>query len=77
VWAYPTDGGAPRWVGVAAHGGLRPDVATAMGSRFLQSGFTIEVADLPEGTWVLVVYAHSVATGDFVTASTVTVNVVE
>jgi hypothetical protein len=76
VWAYPADGGDPLWVGVAAYGGLRPDVAGLFGSRFLRSGFSIDVAGLPAGAYTLAVYAHSASDRGFVVAGTVAVNVV-
>jgi hypothetical protein len=75
LWAYPVDGGNPRWVGVAALGGRRPDVAALFGSRFEPSGFTIEAAGLPAGLYDIVVYAHSVATDSFAIARAVRVNV--
>lgn len=75
VWAYPTGGGAPVWVGVAAHGGERPDVAAAYGGRFAKSGFSVEVAGLAPGTYDVVVYAHSVASNRFTTARSVRVKV--
>jgi hypothetical protein len=35
VWAYPASGASPLFVGAAAYGGVRPDVATFAGaSRF-------------------------------------------
>jgi hypothetical protein len=75
VWAYPSTGDAPIWVGAAAHGGHRPDVAAAFGGRFLQSGFSVEAAGLPHGTYDVVVYAHSAATNRFTIARVVRVNV--
>ncbi len=47
VWAYPVGGGNPLWVGVAAVGGGRPDVAAHFGARFAASGYTLEAAGLP------------------------------
>jgi hypothetical protein len=75
VWAYPAGGGDPLWVGVAGIGGLRPDVAATFGSRFGTSGFTIEVADLPPGTYDIVVFAHSEKAREFNQAETVRVTV--
>jgi hypothetical protein len=83
VWAYPLGGGGsgfgirsvPIWIGVASHGGLRPDVASAYGDRFAQSGYGIDAAGLPAGTYDIVVYAHSVATNSFTIARTVRVTV--
>jgi hypothetical protein len=51
------------FVGVAAYGGLRPDVADLFGPRFARSGFGIDVAGLPPGDYDIVVYAHSIVDG--------------
>lgn len=75
VWAHPVDGGAPRFLGVAAYGGKRPDVAAAFGARFLESGFGVNVADLPAGTYDVVVYGFSKATGGFSVTGSVRVTV--
>lgn len=75
VWAHPVDGSAPRFAGVAAYGGTRPDVAAHFGARFRQSGFGANVAGLPPGTYDVVVYGLSVAAGDFSVAGSVRVTV--
>jgi hypothetical protein len=75
VWAHPVDGGDPIWLGVAQHGGTRPDVGAAFGARFSRSGFGLAVTGMPPGTYDIVVYAHSEATGTFNQAQAVRVNV--
>jgi hypothetical protein len=75
VWAHPVDGSDPIWIGVAQHGGTRPDVGAAFGARFTRSGFGIAVTGLPPGTYDIVVYAHSEATGTFNQAQAVRVTV--
>jgi hypothetical protein len=75
VWAHPVDGSAPRFVNVAAYGGLRPDVAKAFGDRFLRSGFGVELAGLPPGNYDVVVYGLSQATREFSVAGSVRVTV--
>ncbi|HYT66950.1 MAG TPA: DUF4394 domain-containing protein [Vicinamibacterales bacterium] len=75
VWAHPVDGSAPRFIGVAAYGGARPDVAAVFGARFLQSGFGVRVAGLPAGTYDIVVYGFSLATGQFSVTGAVRVTV--
>jgi len=75
VWAHPVDGSAPKFLGVAAYGGMRPDVAAAFGARFLQSGFGVNVAGLPPGKYDVVVYGFSKATGGFSVAASVRVTV--
>jgi hypothetical protein len=75
VWAHPVDGSAPVWIGVAMPGGVRPDVATLHGARFLRSGFALEAADLGPGTYDIAVYAHSIAGKRFSIAKAVRVTV--
>ena len=66
VWAYPNpgSGAAPMFLGTAALGYSRPDVAAAFGPMGASSGFGM-VGALPAGTYDLVVFAHSAATGTF------------
>jgi hypothetical protein len=73
IWAYPEDGGDPIWLGVAQPGGVRPDVGATFGTRFTRSGFNASVAGLPPGTYAVVVYAHSAASGTFNQAQSVRV----
>jgi hypothetical protein len=66
VWAYPTSGQAPVWLGTAAYGGTRNDVAAAFGSsQFGPSGYNLAVNGLPPGTYDLVAYAHSSVSNAF------------
>ena len=80
VWAYPvvdsgTRHGDPIWIGVAAYGGSRPDVAAVYGERFKKSSYGIYVNGLPPGTYDLAVFAYSTVTGGFAPASTVRVTI--
>jgi hypothetical protein len=76
VWAYPTTGAAPIFLGVAALGGSRPDVGAAFGdARFGASGFML-VGTLPGGTYDLAVFAHSMVTGTFNNAAAARITVV-
>jgi streptogramin lyase len=75
VWAHPIDGSAPIWIGVATPGGVRPDVASFFGARFLRSGFALEVAGLAPGIYDLAVYAHSMVGNWFSVAQAVRVTV--
>ena len=61
VWAYPRNGGDPIFVGQAAYGGKRPDVAAIYGDRFLKSGFGLRVSNLEPGDYTLAVFAWSSA----------------
>jgi glucose/arabinose dehydrogenase len=71
VWAYPADGGAPIFVGAAAYGGARPDVAAVYGERFLKSGYGLTVQGLAPGTYDLAVFPHSATTRNFGPAAVV------
>ncbi len=76
VWAYPvtaTGRGEPVFVGPAAYGGARPDVAAVYGERFLNSGYGISVDGLAPGTYDLALFAWSSATHDFLPAKVVRV----
>jgi hypothetical protein len=80
VWAFPVAGGAPVFVGVAAYGVFRPDVAAAFGGRaqFNFSGFTLNVVapTVPVGAqYDIVAFAHSTLTGTFNNAFVKRVNV--
>jgi hypothetical protein len=76
VWAYPTSGAAPIWVGVANYGNIqRPDVAAyAGGSRFTPSGFTVS-GTLPTGDYNMVAFAHSTVTNTFNNVVQITIQV--
>ena len=67
VWAYPNPGSgqSPVFVGTAAYGASRPDLGSAYGTRFTNSGFTATVRGLAPGLYQFVVFAHSTATGTF------------
>lgn len=64
VWAYPLAGGAPFFLGVAATGGERPDVAAVYGRQFNASAYDL-TAVLRPGAYDLVVYVHRTATNRF------------
>jgi subtilisin family serine protease len=65
VWAYPASGGPPSFLGVAAYGGARPDVAAVFGGRFVWSGFHLVTAGLSAGVYDVVAYGHSTVTNAF------------
>ena len=41
VWAYPSTGGAPVFLGTPTLGGIRPDVAAVYGDQFREAGFAL------------------------------------
>ena len=75
VWAYPLRGGDPIFIGEAAIGGARPDVAAVYGERFGRSGYGIQLNGLEHGNYDIAVFAHSTVTGGFVPASVVRLTV--
>jgi hypothetical protein len=75
VWAYPASGEAPIFIGAAAFGGSRPDVAAIYGDRFGTSGYAIDVKGLAPGAYDLAVFAYSTVSGGFAPAKTVRVTV--
>jgi hypothetical protein len=75
VWAYPASGDAPIFIGAAAFGGSRPDVAAVYGERFGRSGYGIEVKGLPSGTYDIAVFAYSTVSDGFVPAKTARVRI--
>jgi hypothetical protein len=76
VWAWPTTGGAPTFVGAAAYGAARADVAGAFGqARFTNSGFNLVGTINTPGTYDLAVYPHSTVAQAFNAAQGVRVTV--
>jgi hypothetical protein len=75
VWAYPRSGGDAIFLGHAAPGGKRPDVAAIYGDRFKSSGYGVTAAGLPAGDYDVAVFAWSTVLQGFAPASTVPVRV--
>ena len=71
AWAYPLTGGAPIFLGAAAYGGSRPDVAGVHGEGFEDSGFGLAVQGLVPGHYDVAVFAWSTEKADFVPAKVV------
>ena len=76
VWAYPSTGAAPLFVGIASYGTVqRGDVAAYFGvSRVTPSGFTVS-GTLPPGSYNVVAFAHSTVTNTFNCAMQVPISV--
>jgi len=64
AWAFPADGGAPRFLGSATMDGARPDVAAAFGPGYGRSGFSLITPWLRPGRYQISVYGRS-RTGRF------------
>src|SRR5262249_10249834 len=65
VWAVPQDGEPALFLGTADYGFDRPDVAAVYGVAAKSSAYSLKVADLPPGTYRIVVTAHSCISGGF------------
>ena len=75
VWAQRT-GGLPFFLGVATLGDPRPDVASSTGmAAAAQSGYHLDVAGVPVGDYVLMVFAKPAASTVFTAVQTVNVSV--
>lgn len=74
VWAYPAGGLAPVFVGVASTGVSRADVGAAFGSQYSHAGYSV-VGHLAAGSYDLVLFAHSLISGNFENARVVHINV--
>jgi hypothetical protein len=65
VWAFPSSGGAPIFLGATPVDRLRPDVAAIFGPQFVNAGYQLPTAPLAPGQYFVVAYAHSTVTGTF------------
>ncbi len=65
VWAYPSTGGAPVFLGTPTLGGVRPDVSAVHGNQFREAGFGLTVQGLNAGSYDLAVFPWSNVTGAF------------
>jgi hypothetical protein len=75
VWAYPATGADPIFLGAAAIGGARPDVAATYGAQFERSSFDLVATGLRAGAYDVVVYAHRSRTNRFDAAQAVRIEV--
>lgn len=75
VWAYPSTGGAPVFLGTPALGGIRPDVAAVHGDQFREAGFALTVHSLTAGAYDVAVFPWSQVTGAFAPPNIVHVTV--
>jgi hypothetical protein len=75
VWATPTNGNPPTYLGAAAYGGYRPDVGAVFGAQFSYSGFNLLAPAIPSGQYWLSVYPHSSISGTYMTPHVVLVTV--
>jgi YD repeat-containing protein len=75
LYAYPSAGGGPIFLGGAVYGDPRGDVAAIYGAQFTNSGYHLKVR-LPPGTYQLTAYAHRTRTNAFDVVQTSIVTVV-
>jgi hypothetical protein len=66
VWAFPTAGGAPQFLGHPTYGHARPDVANYFGgSQYTNSGFGSTMSGLVPGNYIIRAFAYSTIAGQF------------
>lgn len=67
VWAYPNpgSGSTPLFLGNAPYGRARSDIASLFGTKFLNSGFHIDVMGMAEGMYDILVLPRSTVTGAY------------
>ena len=75
IHAFPASGGPPVFLGIASYGAARPDIGAAFGAQFTNSGYELTASGLAPGTYDLVVFARSTATGTFNNARSVRASV--
>jgi hypothetical protein len=77
VWAQRTDAAAvaPQFLGAAALGGWRPDVAHAYGAMFGAAGFSLTTGELAPGQYDLTVFVWNRRTARWEDARTVRVTI--
>jgi hypothetical protein len=75
VYAVPTAGGPPVFLGEAAYGVARSDIGALFGARFTNSGYQLVVDTLAPGSYLLQVFARSSASGAFTGAPPVPLTV--
>jgi hypothetical protein len=75
AWAYPRNGGPAIFIGEAAYGGARPDVAATFGDRFRDAGYGLRIDGLPAGTYDLALFPWSAAKGGWLPAKLVPITI--
>jgi hypothetical protein len=78
VWARNLSTNAATYLGSATYGSPRPDIASAYGSQFANSGYNLSSGGtaLGAGTYRLTAFAHSAVSGTFNLSASVTVTVI-
>jgi hypothetical protein len=73
AYAYPASG-APIFLGTATYGAARSDVGSIYGSRFTNSGYSLQVHNLtPGASYQISVFAKSTVTNAFATSHSINV----
>ena len=69
VWAFPSSGGAPIFLGSATMGQTRSDVGSYFGAQFTTAGFGLQVTRaLAPGLYNVQVFAHQQSTASWAPA---------
>ncbi len=75
VWAFPTTGASPIFLGAAAYGRPRSDLAALFGAPYLNSGYQLTVRGLTPGAYTLTAFGHNTRTGAFSVTRQVSITV--
>jgi uncharacterized repeat protein (TIGR03803 family) len=65
VYALPSSGAAPIFLGASPLGFARPDIAAVFGAQFANAGWLMTNVTLPPGTYTLAAFPHSELTQAF------------
>jgi YVTN family beta-propeller protein len=68
IWAHPTNGAPPRFIGDAPFGTARPDANSFMDpgtTEWTNSGYALMVGGLPPGDYIIRVLARGTVTGAY------------
>jgi hypothetical protein len=69
VYARSHQNGSYTFLGVAANGGSRPDVAAVLGSRYSLSGYSLTASSPPGGWYDVVVFARCKTTQEWASSA--------
>jgi hypothetical protein len=75
VYAFPAGGGAPIFLGEAAYGTPRSDVAGFFGPQYVNVGYVLNVSGLAPGAYQLNVFARSAVTATFTQVQSIPITV--
>jgi FG-GAP-like repeat len=76
IWAMPTSGAPPIFMGAVTPSNPRPDIAQVFnGSQFTNSGYSISIGGLPMGSYTIAAFMHSTVTDTFNAVRSISITV--